>query len=204
MLGWGAVFLGLIGRAMIPRVADVPDSNPEMIYLVLSAQFFSPVVYGLLIGGIFAAILSTADSQLLVVSSTLVRDLYEKIIRRDRPLEESKKLALCRWVVLGSGLVSVVLAYLAKDLVFWLVLFAWGGLGASFGTALILSLYWKRTTVAGVVAGMVTGTMTTILWKVFLKESTGVYELIPAFFLSLGVIALFGLLGRRGRPDISA
>jgi len=196
VLGWGAVFIGLIGRAMIPDVAAVPDSNPEMIYLVLSARFFSPVVYGLLIGGIFAAILSTADSQLLVVSSTLVRDFYEKIVRRDRPLPEAAKLALCRWVVLGSGLVSIVLAYLAKDLVFWLVLFAWGGLGASFGTALIMALYWKRTNVPGIVAGMVAGTLTTILWKVFLKDATGVYELIPAFFLALGVIALFGALGR--------
>ena len=198
VLGWGAVFIGLIGRAAFPDVAAVPDSNPEMIYLALSAQYFSPVIYGLLIGGIFAAILSTADSQLLVVSSTLVRDLYEKIIRKDRPLAEAQKLGLCRWVVLGSGVVSIVLAYLAKDLVFWLVLFAWGGLGASFGTALILSLYWKRTNIAGVVAGMVTGTLTTILWKVFLKDATGVYELIPAFFLSLAVIALFGLLGRGG------
>jgi solute:Na+ symporter, SSS family len=198
VLGWGAVFIGLIGRAMIPDVSAVPDANPEMIYLVLSAQFFSPVLYGLLIGGIFAAILSTADSQLLVVSSTLVRDLYEKILRRDRPLPESKKLGLCRWVVLGSGLVSVILAYLAKDLVFWLVLFAWGGLGASFGTALILSLYWKRTNVPGIVAGMVTGTLTTILWKLFLKDATGVYELIPAFVLALGAIVLFGVFSRKG------
>ena len=197
VLGWGAVFIGLIGRATIPEVTSVPDSNPEMIYLVLSAQFFNPVVYGLLIGGIFAAILSTADSQLLVVSSTIVRDLYEKIIRKNRPLSESKKLRLCRWIVLGSGLVSIVLAYLAKDLVFWLVLFAWGGLGASLGTALILSLYWKRTNIPGVVAGMTTGTLTTILWKIFLSDVTGIYELIPAFFLSLGLIVLFGLLGRK-------
>jgi sodium/proline symporter len=199
VLGWGAVFVGLIGRAMFPDVAAVPDSNPEMIYLVLSARFFSPALYGLLIGGIFAAILSTADSQLLVVSSTLVRDLYEKILRKERPLSESRKLSLCRWVVLASGLVSIVLAYLAKDLVFWLVLFAWGGLGASFGTSLILALYWKRTNTAGVVAGMVAGTLTTILWKIFLKETTGVYELIPAFFLALGAVVLFSLWPAR-RP----
>ena len=199
VLGWGALLVGLVGRALIPEVSALPDSNPEMIYLVLSARFFSPVLYGLLLGGVFAAILSTADSQLLVVSSTLVRDLYEKMIRRRRPLPEAAKLRLCRLVVLGCGVVSIVLAYLAKDLVFWLVLFAWGGLGASFGTALILSLYWKRTTVAGVVAGMLTGTLATILWRVFLRDATGIYELIPAFFLSLGVIVLFGCLGRKGR-----
>jgi SSS family solute:Na+ symporter len=195
VMGWGAVLIGLMGRALVPEVSSLPESNPEMVYLVLSASFFGPVFYGLMIGGIFAAILSTADSQLLVVSSTFVRDLYEKILRRNRPVPEKRKLILCRWVVLASGVVSVILAYVAKDLVFWLVLFAWGGLGASFGTSLILALYWKRTTVSGVVAGMITGTLVTILWKLFLKDATGIYELIPAFFLSLGVILLFGVLG---------
>lgn len=200
VLGWGAIFIGLIGRALIPDISGVPDNNPEMIYLVLSAQFFGPVLYGLLVGGIFAAILSTADSQLLVVSSTVVRDLYEKMLRKGRPLDEATRLRLSRWVLLGCGLASVVLAYLARDLVFWLVLFAWGGLGASFGSALILSLYWRRTNTTGVVAGMVTGTVTTIVWKLLLADATGVYELIPAFCLSLGVIVLCGLLGPR-RPS---
>ncbi len=196
VLGWGAVFIGLIGRALISEVEALPDANPEMIYLVLSARFFGPVLYGLLIGGIFAAILSTADSQLLVVSSTFIRDLYEKILKKDRPITEQMKLRLSRWVVLVSGLAAAVLAFVAKDLIFWLVLFAWGGLGASFGTALILSLYWKRTNIAGVVAGMITGTLVTIIWKLFFVDTTGIYELIPAFFLSLGVILVFGYLGR--------
>jgi SSS family solute:Na+ symporter len=199
VMGWGAVLIGLLGRAVVPEVSSLPDSNPEMVYLVLSARFFGPVFYGLMLGGIFAAILSTADSQLLVVSSTVVRDLYEKILRRDRPVPEEKKLVLCRWVVLVSGVLALVMAYVAKDLVFWLVLFAWGGLGASFGTALILSLYWRRTTISGVLAGMVTGTLVTVIWKLFLKDVTGVYELIPAFFLSLGVILLFGFIGGKKR-----
>lgn len=200
VMGWGAVFIGLLGRAVVSEAGSLPDSNPEMIYLVLSARFFGPALYGLIIGGIFAAILSTADSQLLVVSSTFVRDLYEKILRRGRPLPEDKKLRLSRGVVLVCGILSALLAYVARDLVFWLVLFAWGGLGASFGTSLILSLYWKRTNISGVVAGMITGTVVTILWKLFLKDVTGIYELIPAFFLSMGVILFFGLWGgQKGR-----
>jgi len=74
VLGWGAVFIGLIGRAVIPDLAGLPDSNSEMVYLVLASRYFTPVIYGLLLGGIFAAILSTADSQLLVVASTFSRD----------------------------------------------------------------------------------------------------------------------------------
>ncbi|MBN1893888.1 sodium/proline symporter, partial [bacterium] len=181
VLAWGAVCIGLVGRAMIPDPGGLPQSDPEMVYLVLASRFFSPIVYGLIVGGIFAAILSTVDSQLLVVASTGVRDFYEKIFRQKERLTEDKKLRLSRLVLVFCGVLSVLLALLAKDLIFWLVLFAWGGLGASIGTSLIFSLYWKKTHPLGVVAGMVSGTLITILWKLFLKESTGLYELIPAF-----------------------
>ncbi|MBN1272326.1 MAG: sodium/proline symporter [Candidatus Aminicenantes bacterium] len=194
ILGWGAVFIGLLGRAFMPVPSKLPDGNPEMIYLVLSSKFFGPVLYGFLIGGIFAAILSTADSQLLVVASTFVRDIYEKILRRRKPLPEEKKLSLSRIVVFLSGIIALFLAYAAKDLIFWLVLFAWGGLGASIGTSLIFSLGWKRTHKYGIVAGMVTGTLVTIFWKLFLKEPTGLYELIPAFFVSALMIVIVSLL----------
>jgi len=167
-----------------------------MIYLVLSSKFFGPLLYGLIIGGIFAAILSTADSQLLVVASTFVRDLYEKILKKSVVISEKTKLKLSRWVVFFSGLLAVILAWVAQDLVFWLVLFAWGGLGAAFGTALIFSLYWSRTTRAGIVAGMVTGTVVTIVWKLFLKTPTGLYELIPAFALACLAIWAVSLFTR--------
>lgn len=200
VLGWGAVFIGLLGRIMVPAVEHLPDSNPEVIYLVLSSEFFGPVLYGLLIGGIFAAILSTADSQLLVVASTFVRDIYEKIIKKGSVIAESKKLQLSRVVVIFSGILALLMAYLAKDLIFWLVLFAWGGLGASFGTAIIFSLYWKKTSKYGILAGMISGTLVTILWKLFLVEQTGIYELIPAFFCSSLAIILFSLIKKGDVP----
>ncbi len=194
VMAWGAVFIGLLGRAIVPAVENLPNKDPEMVYLVLSAEYFGPVIYGLMVGGIFAAILSTADSQLLVVASTFVRDFYEKILHKGTDIAESKKLKLSRLVVVLSGLLAVVLAYVAKDAIFWLVLFAWGGLGASFGTSIIFSLYWKRTTKYGIFAGMVTGTVVTIVWKLYLKSVTGIYELIPAFFLSGLMILLVSLL----------
>ncbi len=197
VMGWGAVFIGLLGRALFPLANKLPDSDPELIYLVLSSEYFGPVLYGLLIGGIFAAILSTADSQLLVVSSTLVRDVYEKIIKRHTKIREDKKLALSRIVLVFSGLIALIMAYAAKDLIFWLVLFAWAGLGASFGTAIILSLYWKGTNKFGIIAGMITGTTVTIIWKLFLKEPTGIYELIPAFLCSAAAIILVSLFTKK-------
>lgn len=197
VMAWGALFIGLIGRMILPEATLLPDQNPEMIYLVLSSEFFGPILYGLLIGGIFAAILSTADSQLLVVSSTFVRDIYEKILKKDKNIEESKKLSANRLVLVICGLLAVILAYTAKDLIFWLVLFAWGGLGAAFGTSLILTLYWKRVHKWGIFAGMITGTLMTIIWRIFLKASTGVYELIPAFLSAALVIILVSLILNR-------
>jgi SSS family solute:Na+ symporter len=203
-LGWGALMIGLLGRAAVPDVASLPDRDTEMIYLVLASRYFGPVLYGLLLGGIFAAILSTADSQLLVVASTLVRDLYEKTLAGGSGADEARRLRLSRTVVVLAGMAAMVLAYAAKDLVFWLVLFAWGGLGASFGTTLIFSLYWKRTTRAGVMAGMITGTLVTILWKLFLKEPTGVYELIPAFLLSALAVMVLGSKEASARDEKGA
>ncbi|MCP4727298.1 MAG: sodium/proline symporter [bacterium] len=194
LMGWGAVFIGLIGRALIQTEAELPNQDPEMVYLVLSGQFFNPVIYGLLIGGIFAAILSTADSQLLVVASTVVRDIYEKIIHRGSEIDESHKLRLSRITVVVTGIAAMALAYSATDLIFWLVLFAWGGLGAAFGAALIFSLYWKKTTKYGVTAGMITGALVTIIWKVYLAEPTGLYELIPASICSAAVVVVVSLM----------
>jgi sodium/proline symporter len=194
VLGVGAVTIGLLGRAVVPAVESLPNQDAEMVYLVLSSEYFGPALYGLLVGGIFAAILSTADSQLLVVASTFVRDVYEKILRKHSDIPESEKLRLSRWIVVMSGALALLLAFVAKDLVFWLVLFAWGGLGASLGPAVIFSLYWRRTTRAGILAGMITGTVVTIVWKLWLKAPTGIYELIPAFLCSVLAVVAASLL----------
>ncbi|UCG52011.1 MAG: sodium/proline symporter [Candidatus Latescibacterota bacterium] len=194
ILGLGAVMIGLLGRGMVPEVEALPNQDPEMIYLVLSSDYFGPALYGLLVGGIFAAILSTADSQLLVVASTFGRDVYEKILNKHSEIDEFAKLRLSRMIVILSGALALVLAYVARDLVFWLVLFAWAGLGASLGPAVIFSIFWKRTTRGGIVTGMITGTVITIVWKLWLKDPTGIYELIPAFFCSALAVWAVSLL----------
>jgi solute:Na+ symporter, SSS family len=199
LLGLGAICIGLVGRILVPDINSLPDSDPEMIYLVLSSEYFSPVLYGLLVGGVFAAILSTADSQLLVVASTFARDLYEKVIARRREIDEKRKLYLSRMVLVLSGIAALFLAYMAQDLVFWLVLFAWGGLGAAFGPALILSLFWKNATKAGIFSGMLAGTIITIVWRLWLKDATGIYELIPGFFGAFILIVVVSLLTKRNK-----
>ena len=197
VLGWGAVFIGLLGRAAVPTVGNLPEQDPEMIFLVLSSDYFGPILYGLLIGGIFAAILSTVDSQLLVVASTFVRDLHEKVLFKKHEFSEEQKLRLNRIVVILAGLAALVSAYLAQELVFWLVLYAWAGLGAAFGPALITSLYWRRTSRAGIVAGMITGAVTIIIWKRYLSGPTGIYELLIGFPAALLAIVVGSLLSSR-------
>jgi sodium/proline symporter len=199
ILGAGAVAIGLLGRALVPQVESLPGADPEMVYLTLSSRFFGPVLFGLLIGGVFAAILSTADSQLLVVASTFARDVHEKILRPGPEADEAAKLRLGRLVLVVSGIVALVLASVAQDLVFWLVLFAWGGLGASLGPALIFSLFWKGATRDGIAAGMVTGTLVTVVWRLWLREPTGLYELVPAFALATVAIVLVSLAQHMGR-----
>lgn len=200
VLGAGALAIGLAGRVLHPDVEGLPGADSEMIYLVLSSELFGPLVYGVLVGGVFAAILSTADSQLLVVASTFARDIFERLLRAGRQTDEASRVLVSRAVLLLAGLVAMGLAYAAEDLVFWLVLFAWGGLGAALGPTLILALFWRGTTRSGVLAGMLTGSTTVIVWRLWLKEPTGLYELIPAFALALVITWSISLVTGKASP----
>jgi len=138
------------------------------------------------VASIFAAIISTADSQLLVAASAVVRDFYEKIVKRGEEIPQ-KRLVLYSRIVVG---VLVAVAFLfgtvaPEDLVFWFVLFSWSGLGASLGPTSILALYWKRVTRAGVIAGLITGMTVTLVWQYTPALEQLMYELVPAFFAAL-------------------
>jgi SSS family solute:Na+ symporter len=179
----GALFIGLVGRSYFPEVSMLPGSDTENLYPVLAQQHLHPVLFGIVIASIFAAIMSTADSQLLVAASGVVRDIYQKIISKNKIIDEKVLVFLSRIVVFILVIMALILGMIASDLVFWLVLFAWAGLGAALGPTSILALYWKKTTRAGIFAGLITGTLTTVVWYnvPFLKSL--IYELIPAFIL---------------------
>ncbi len=201
LMAAGALFIGLIGRAYFPANSMLPDGDPENVYLTLANELFHPVLVGLLLASIFAAIMSTADSQLLVAASSLVRDLYDRILRKGRPVSEARLTLLSRLSIILLVLVAVILGVLIEDLVFWFVLFAWAGLGAAIGPTSILALFWKRTSRSGVVAGLITGTVTVFIWKSVPLLSGWLYELIPAFFLSLLATILVSLFsGRNVKP----
>ena len=173
--GIGAVTAGIAGRALFPGLEDA-----ETIFPVLSTAFFPPLITGVLLVIVLSAIMSTADSLLLLASSAVVRDTMQKIFgsnRSDHQLAVYGKVA-----TLFIGILGVALAFEMEQLVFWLVLFAWSGLGAAFGPVVLSLLYYKKTTGAGVVAGMSAGFLTSIIWVSVLKQhSYDLYEAIPGF-----------------------
>ena len=190
VMAWGALFVGLAGRVYFPLTEMLPAGDTENLYPLLARQHLHPLLLGMVIASIFAAIMSTADSQLLVAASSVVRDLYQKVLRRDRELAPRRLVLMSRLVVVALVAVALALGFLAEELVFWLVLFAWAGLGAALGPTSILALYWRGTTRAGVLAGLLTGTATTMLWKSVPALSSRLYELVPAFVLSLAATVL--------------
>jgi SSS family transporter len=188
---WGAVLIGIIGLAMFEGIPD-----PEKVMPMLAMSLLPEWAAGIVIAAITAAIMSTADSQLLVATSSVVEDVYHKLIN---PNADQKKLVLySRITVLLLSIVAFILA-LQGGVIYFLVAFAWGGLAASFGPLIILSLWWRQTTKWGAIAGMIAGTTTVIIWDKFgiadwiaatLSNDLVVPGMFPAFFVSLFIIII--------------
>jgi sodium/proline symporter len=178
----GAVLIGLAGRVLFPDLAD-----PELIMPTLSRELFPPLITGLLVVVLLAAIMSTVDSLLILVSSAVTRDFLQKIVR---PNISDKKLVLIGKVsTFLIGFCALCIALIESRAIFWFVLFSWSGLGAAFGPIIVCSLLWKKVTLSGAIAGVLGGFLITILWVVFLKEHVyNMYEVIPGFFGGLLLI----------------
>ncbi len=187
IMALGALVTGMAGRIYFPEISLLPGSDAENLYPLLAAEHLHPVMFGVVIASIFAAIMSTADSQLLVAASALARDIYEKSIFRSQKISQKKLVFMSRMLVLLLVIVALLLAFLAEQLVFWLVLFAWAGLGASLGPTSLLALFWKQTSKTGVIAGISAGALTVIIWNQSELLKNMIYELVPAFTISLFV-----------------
>ncbi len=201
LMALGALVTGMVGRIFFPDVNLLPAGDPENLYPTLAYDHLHPIMFGVVIASIFAAIMSTADSQLLVAASALVRDIYEKMIYREKEISQQKLVVISRWFVLLLVIVALFLGFIAEQLVFWLVLFAWAGLGAAFGPTSILALYWRGVTKAGVISGIITGALTVIIWNrvAFLKDM--MYELVPAFALAFLVTWLVSLFTQKAENN---
>jgi len=185
---YGAVFTGLAARALVLRT---PLIDPEHAFLRLNAMIMPAFLGGLMLSAAFAAMRSTADSQLLVAASGITRDIYQKVL--GGTLSRKGMLWLSRAAVLVLGLSAMLLAAGGTKRVFNFVLYAWAILGGAFSPAVLLSLYWKRMTRPGLIWGMIVGAVTAVVWKEYIRPGFGLYELVPAFFLGLMVNLLVSL-----------
>jgi sodium/proline symporter len=188
---WGAVFIGIIGVGLYGEMfADQEQIMPYMTKALVPAG-----LAGILVSGAIAAMMSTADSQLLVSTSAISRDIYHQMMKKDAP--DRRLVFISRVATLIIGVIAFLLALSAQSLVYWLVLYAWAGLGASFGPALLTTLWWKKVTKWGVLSGMIVGTITVLIWYNVPVLKNSLYELIPSFFLSLFTIIIVSLLTQK-------
>ncbi|WP_435949185.1 sodium/proline symporter PutP [Psychrobacter sp. DM8] len=197
----GSLMTGFAGRAYVQRTSMTLD-DPETIFLVFTQFLFTPLVSGFLLAAILAAIMSTISSQLLVVSSSLTKDVYKLFFDKDAP--EARQVLVGRISVVVVAVVSIILASDPDSSVLELVSHAWAGFGAAFGPLVIFSLTWRGMNRNGAVAGMVIGALTVILWVYGPFEMNGMalndwlYAIIPGFILS--TIAIFVVSKMTGGP----
>jgi sodium/proline symporter len=183
-----AILVGLSGIAFL----DQPLVDSEKVFIALTSLIFHPLVAGVLLAAILAAIMSTVDSQLLVCSASLAEDLYPLVTRRE--LTTEKRLQLGRIAVVALALLATVLAMNPDSKVLDVVSYAWAGLGASLGPAILVSLYWRGMTAAGAMAGVITGGLTVVLWSGLEGGLFDLYALVPGFIFALVAIVVFSLL----------
>ncbi|HSM36733.1 MAG TPA: sodium/proline symporter [Longimicrobiales bacterium] len=177
----GAVAAGMAGRALFPGLPD-----PETIYPLMGAELFPAAFTGVFLVVVLAAMMSTVDSLLLLASSAVVRDGIQKVWR---PGAGQRALSLAgKATTVALGLAAVLAALTEARVIFWFVLFAWSGLACAFTPPVLCALFWKGTTRAGALAGMVAGFTVTIAWVVWFKDAFyGLYEMIPGMAAGFGV-----------------
>ena len=182
-----AVLIGLIGRKALPMLLGgaVTSSSAESIFIMLSQVMLPAFMCGIVVSGILAASMSSASSYLLITGSSVAENIFRGIFKKNATDEQV--LIVSRITLTVVLLFGILVAWNEDSVIFTVVSYAWAGLGASFGPLTLFSLYWKRTTKQGAIAGMLTGAATVLIWHNFIKPLGGVfgiYELLPAFLLS--------------------
>jgi sodium/proline symporter len=197
-VGWTALSMGgaiLVVRVGLEWVNGHPGTelaDGEKIFMLLVNTVFHPVIAGILLAAILAAVMSTADSQLLVSSSALAEDFYKQVFKPNASSEEIVMVG--RIGVIVISLVALFLAMTPDSSVLGLVSYAWAGFGAAFGPAVVLSLYWQGMNRNGALAGIVLGGVTIVVWKQLSGGWFDVYEIVPGIIISTAAIVIVSKL----------
>ena len=173
----------MVGTVYLTQTLE--GTNAETVFLLMTNQLFPPIIAGLVLSAVLAAIMSTASSQLLVAASAFAQDFYKTLLRKDA--NQTELVWISRASVLIIASIAVFLGFNPDSFILDMVAYAWAGFGAAFGPALLMSLFYRRTTRAGVIAGIIVGGVTVLAWKQF--ELFGLYEIVPGFIFS--IIAIF-------------
>ncbi len=198
-----AILIGIIGYSVsiaghIPMLSTGSDAETVIIRLadILGRNgFLLAIVAGVVLAGILACTMSTADSQLLTAASGVSQNLLQDFFKVKVSAKASKLVA--RLTVIGVALVGVILAWDPDSSVFTIVSFAWAGFGASFGPVMLFALFWKRSNLWGAIAGMVSGGVMVFIWKYAVRPLGGIwniYELLPAFTAACAAIIIVSLV----------
>lgn len=197
-----AVTIGIMGRILFPN-ALLTQSQAESIFILMSRSFFVPLFAGVVMAGILAATISSADSYLIIAASAFSKNIYHGIMKKDA--SDKQILHMSRATLVVIALIAMVIALDENSVIFTVVSFAWAGFGATFGPLMLFSLFWKKTTRNAAIAGMVTGGSMVFIWNLLIKPlggMFGIYELFPAFVLSCLVIVIVSLSSKDPAKDI--
>jgi len=188
----GIVFVqeGLLGKEAIINLSA--DKGNELIFPILVNAFMAPVIAGFLLSGAISAMMSTASSEIILCSSAITEDVYGNYAKKR--MKPKKELWFNRIITLLVGLAAFLLALHPGDSIFKMVSYAWSGIGSSFGPAILLVLFWKKVSRAGVIASLLSGTVGTIIWKEFFEKPTEISERLASFVFAFAMAVLFSLI----------
>ncbi len=197
-----AVFIGIVGRALFPTT-HLTATSAENIFITISTSFLPPILAGFVMAGILAATISSSDSYLLIAASAFSKNIYQGVLRKKAT--DKQVMLMSRITLLVLAAVAIFIALDENSVIFKIVSFAWAGFGATFGPLMLFSLFWKRTTRSGAIAGMVGGAAMVFIWKLGLSKlggAFGIYELLPAFIFSAICIVVVSLLTPKPSREI--
>ena len=191
----GAILIGTLGTVYLKKYGITLDSvSAETVFSATMQNMYPAFIAGIFLCAILAASMSTADSQLLAASSAVSQDIFKGLIKKDA--EEKDVLNVSRFTVFLIALIALFMSLNPNSSIFSLVSFAWSGFGGTFGPLVLLALYWKRTTAAGAIAGLVCGGIVDVIWH-YIPASVapifGLYEIVPAFLACLVVTVAVSL-----------
>ena len=203
-----SIFIGVAGNAMIHAGRIESQNDSERILIAIATAIskhgvLPALIAGIILAGLLAAIMSTADSQMLTASSSVSQNIVREVFVKD--LSEKKSMLIARCTLIGIAFVAVILAWNQNSSVFRIVSFAWAGFGAAFGPVVLLALFWKRSNMWGTLAGMLSGGIMVFVWKYGISTLGGVfaiYELLPAFLVALVVNILVSLATKAPSQEI--